>query len=127
MADAMATAGAAMDLVNKGVETITKVLRPRTSEIKVVEGGFAKCLPDGVSDSDLDGGDIRIFRAVSSAYHGERAKEMLGDVLGGALGRPGTGSSRSPGRPTSATTAPAFPARVAGTTGRSASSSCRSS
>jgi hypothetical protein len=82
----MATAGAAMDLVNKGVETITKVLRPRTSEIKVVEGGFAKCLPDGVSDSDLDAGDIRIFRAVSSTYHGERAKEMLGDVLGGALG-----------------------------------------
>lgn len=83
--DPIATAGAALDLVNKGVETITKVLRPRSSEVKMVEGGFARCLPEGVSDGNLDGGQDSVHKAVTSVYHGEEQKKIVGDLLGGAL------------------------------------------
>lgn len=81
----LGTAGAALDVINKGVETIRLVLRPR-AELTVVEGGFAKCLPDGVSDSDLDAGEDAAIVAVTSQYAGETQKEYLGDTLGGFLG-----------------------------------------
>ncbi|GAA4425988.1 hypothetical protein ACFQV2_18310 [Actinokineospora soli] len=81
----LGTASAALDVVNKGVETIRMVLRPR-SELTVVEGGFAKCLPDGVNDSDLDAGTDAEIVGVTSTYAGETQKSYLGETLGGFLG-----------------------------------------
>lgn len=85
MGEILSTASAALDVVNKGVETIKLILRPR-AELVVVEGGFAKCLPDGISDSALDGGDDGKIVGISSEYHGETQKGILGDTLGGFLG-----------------------------------------
>jgi hypothetical protein len=83
--DPIATAGAALDVINKGVQTIKLVMRPK-AEVTVVEGGFARALPDGISDSNLDGGVDKVFPAVSSEYHGESQKSILGETLGGWLG-----------------------------------------
>ena len=85
MGDPIATAGAALDVINKGVQTIKLIMRPK-AEVTVVEGGFAKALPDNVSDSNLDGGEDKIYHALTSEYHGEAQKSILGETLGGWIG-----------------------------------------
>lgn len=85
MTGALGTAGAALDVVNKGVETIKLIMRPG-HELVVEEGGFARCLPDGVSDSTLEGGADAEIIGISSEYHGETQKSILGETLGGFLG-----------------------------------------
>jgi hypothetical protein len=67
--DPLTTAKTALEVVNKGIETIKLVLRPR-SELQVVEGGFAKALPDGISDSLFEGGDDCKRHALHSEYNG---------------------------------------------------------
>ncbi|CRK55914.1 hypothetical protein [Alloactinosynnema sp. L-07] len=85
MDGALDTASTALDVVNKGIETIKLIMRPG-HELTVVEGGFAKCLPDGISDSDLDAGEDCQIVAVTSEYAGASQKAILGETLGGFLG-----------------------------------------